>query len=359
MTRFADWTSRAAQEGRPTTAHFELTYKCNLTCKHCFQERDAAPDELTREDWLRVVDESREAGVLVITLSGGEAMLSPHFWDIAAHIRKRGMGFKVFTNGISLSKQNCRRLAALRPTWVEISIFSINEAVHDEVTGAKGSLKKALHGLARLHHLGVRVKLKCPLLDTSSVDFRTVRQLAERFDAGVLFDPFISPKFNGDQSVTQCRGDDQILYEYFEDEVSRKPQMREITQRKKTDAICGVARRFTTITPDGRMIPCPRMQVDVGNVKNGHLFDIFQNAPLLQKLRGTTFGDLRGCNDCSRSGYCGRCSATAFLEDGDMFGPSSRSCHVAEVKEQAWGVTPPAGAYKPVKSANSLLRVLG
>jgi radical SAM protein with 4Fe4S-binding SPASM domain len=359
MKNYVDWMQRASNQGRPTSAHFELTYKCNLSCKHCFQDKDAAPDELTREDWLRVVDEAHEAGVLVVTLSGGEAMLSPHFWDICARIRERGMTFKVFTNGISLSKENCRRLAPLRPSWVEISVFSATAAVHDEVTGAPGSFKKAIHGLARLHHLGVRVKLKCPLLDTSSADFRSVRELAERFGAGLLFDPFISPKFNGDQSVTQCRGDDQILMEFFEDEITRKPQLREITQRKKTDAICGVARRFMTVAPDGRMIPCPRMQIDVGNVKDGHLYEIFLNAPLLKKLRSTTYGDLNGCSDCSRSGYCGRCSATAFLEDGDMFGPSSRSCEVAEIKEQAWGVEPPPGARSAPKKASPLLRVLG
>jgi radical SAM protein with 4Fe4S-binding SPASM domain len=357
MNRYGDWMQRAAQLGRPTAAHFELTYRCNLTCKHCFQEKDHARDAMTREDWLRVVDECREAGVLVITLSGGEAMLSPHFWPIAEHIRKRGMAFKVFTNGLMLTKENCRRLAPLRPTAVEISIFSPDPAVHDEVTGARGSLKKALYGLARLHHLGVRVKLKAPLLDTSSKDFREVQKLADRFGAGLLFDPFISPKFNGDQKTTQCRGDDEILYEFFEDEISRKPQLRSVNPRKKSDGICGVARRFTTVRPDGQVIPCPRMQVDAGNVRQDSLAHIFAESPILKKLRSTTFGDLTGCSDCSRSGYCGRCSATAYLEDGDMFGPSSRSCHVAEVKEKAWGVDAPKGAYTPPKQ-NARLRVL-
>ncbi|MBI5494843.1 MAG: radical SAM protein [Deltaproteobacteria bacterium] len=358
MRNYGEWVARAAGLGRPTSAHFELTYRCNLRCKHCFQERDAAPDELTRADWLRVVDQAREAGILVITLSGGEAMLSPHFWDIAGHIRGAGMAFKLFTNGLALTRVNCARLAALRPAAVDISIFSLDPAVHDAITGARGSLRRAVSGLIRLRRAGIAVKVKCPLLDTSSADFRRVRGLAQRYGCGVVFDPFISPKFNGNQVTTQCRGDDEILYEYFEDESTRKPGLRALNPKAPGDAICGVARRFVTVAPDGRMIPCPRMQLDVGNVRHGHLHRIFLEAPLLQKLRATTFGDLAGCGDCSRSGYCGRCSATALLEDGDLYGPSSRSCHLAEVKERAWGVTPPVGAYVPHKSAGSLLKVL-
>lgn len=354
MNRYADWMVRAGQLGRPTAAHFELTYRCNLTCRHCFQEKDQARDGMSLEDWLRAVDEARLAGVLVITLSGGEALLHPHFWTIARHIRARGMTFRLFTNGMLLNRRNCERLAELRPAAVEISVFSVKTQVHDEITGARGSLRKALYGLVRLRRRGVHVKLKCPMLDTSSADFRLMRRLAERFGAGLLFDPFISPKFNGDQSTTQCRGDDEILYEFFEDEASRKPQLRNPRPRAPTDGICGVAKRFTTVRPDGEVIPCPRMQVTVGNVKHAGLHDIFTNAPLLVKLRNTKWGDLQGCGTCERSGYCGRCSATAMLEDGEMLGPSSRSCQVAELKEKAWGVSPPANVVR----GNARLRVL-
>lgn len=352
MSRFNAWRAKAAEQGRPTQAHFELTYRCNVTCRHCFQDRKAAPDELSLADWKRVVDELRDAGVLVITLSGGEAMLSPHFWPLAEHIRERGLAFRVYTNGMLLSSRNCRRLAALQPASVEISIFSLDASVHDGVTRAPGSLKKALRGLARLHHLGVRTKIKCPLLDTSTKDFRDVRALADRFECGVLFDPGITPRFNGDLQPTTCRGDEVFLVEYFEDPRTRANSFKRTEPRRPDEAICGIARSFTVVAPDGRVLPCTHIQQSAGNVRDASWAQVWDHSPVLTKLRSTTWKDLHSCNGCERSGYCGRCSAVALLEDGDFHGPSSRACQIAELKERAWGL--PAPASKPAVPSSRL-----
>ena len=344
MSHYGAWRQKAAQVGRPTQAHFELTYRCNVSCRHCFQDRKAAPDELTLKDWKRVVDELRDAGVLVITLSGGEALVSPHFWPLAEHIRARGLAFRLYTNGVMLTSSNCRRLAKLQPASVEISIFSLDAAVHDGVTRAPGSLRKALRGVARLHHLHVPTKIKCPLLDTSSGDFRDVRALAERFGCSVLFDPGITPRFNGELQPTTCRGDDVFLLEYFEDPATRQSSFKRTEPRRPDEAICGIARSFTVVAPDGRVLPCTHLQQSAGNVREQTWLSVWDGAPLLKTLRETTWKDLPTCGSCSRSGYCGRCSAVALLENGDFHGPSSRACHIAGLKEQAWGIAAPPPA---------------
>jgi hypothetical protein len=75
--------------------------------------------------------------------------------------------------------------------------------------------------------------------------------------------------------------------------------------------------------------------------------------PPARRARGC--GALPVCGGCPRSGYCDRCSALALLEDGDLDGPSSRACSIAEARERAWGVPPPADAPAPVRRS---LRVL-
>jgi radical SAM protein with 4Fe4S-binding SPASM domain len=355
MSRYQAWSRKALSTGRPLSAHFELTYHCNVRCRHCFQDRDAAPQELGREEWLRAVDQAREAGVLTVSLSGGEAMLSPHFWPVAERVRELGMALRVFTNGVMLDRANCRRLAGLHPSSVEVSVFSLRPEIHDDVTRAPGSLRKAIRGLVRLRRLGVRTKIKCPLVDVASGDFREVRSLAERLGSGVVFDPYIYPRFDGDQAPTRCRGDDQILYEYFVDPATLATEMRPLHPRQPSDPICGIARSFTVVAPDGRVLSCPLIQEPVGNLREQGLLQIWNESPTLLRLRGTTYGDLPVCGSCPRNAYCDRCSATALLEDGDFFGPSSRACHVAEVKERAWGVPAPAGA---VPKKRKLLRVV-
>lgn len=355
MSRYQALQARAARQNRPWSAHFELTYHCNVRCRHCFQDREAAPDELDLGGWLRAVDGAREAGVLVVTLSGGEALLSPHFWPVAERVRERGMALRVFTNGVLLSRSACRRLAALHPASVEISLFALDPAVHDAVTRAPGSFSRALRGLLRLRRLGVAVKLKCPLLDRSSRDFHRVRALAERLGCGVVFDPNIFPRFDGEAAPTRCRGDDQILLEYFEVERGLPGGFRRIAPRAPGDPLCGIARTFTVVSPEGKMLSCPLLQSPVGDLRERPLLEIWRTSPELERLRRTGHGDLDRCGSCARSGYCGRCSATALLEDGDFFGPSARACRLAELREQAWGLPPPAAVPVP---GHRRLRVL-
>jgi len=108
-----------------------------------------------------------------------------------------------------------------------------------------------------------------------------------------------------------------------------------------------MARSFAVVSPEGELLPCSALQISAGNVTRTPLDVLWRESPLLQKLRARSFGDLPECGTCPRSGYCGRCSAMALLEDGDLDGPSSRACHIAELREQAWGVPPPPGAPQP------------
>jgi radical SAM protein with 4Fe4S-binding SPASM domain len=88
-----------------------------------------------------------------------------------------------------------------------------------------------------------------------------------------------------------------------------------------------------------------------GNVRTGRLKEIWKESPLFQRLRARRYSDLVPCATCPRSGYCGRCSAIALLEDGNLDGPSTRACHIAELRERAWGVPAPEGIYRPASRA--------
>ncbi len=345
----------AAARHVPLTAHLELTYRCNVRCVHCFQDRGAAPREMSTGEWIAAVDQARAAGALIVTLSGGEALLSPSFWPVAEHARSIGLAVRVFTNGVLLTRKNVARLRALRPLSVEVSLFSLRPERHDAVTRAPGSLRRALRGLFRLKRAGVPLVVKCPLLSVSGDDYGRVRALADRLEASVVFDPHIFPRFDGGLSPTRCRGDDATLTSYFADPATQQYDRRGLAPVLPDQAPCGMARSFLVVSPEGELLPCPMLQTSAGSVRRQPLDVLWREAPILNELRARTFGGLEVCGTCPRSGYCDRCSATALLEDGDLDGPSSRACHIAELRERAWGLPAPPGtpAPRPVR-----LRVL-
>ena len=358
MNKFAALAAEAARRSIPLTVHLELTLACNVRCVHCYQgpTHRRAPRELSAEEWISVVDQARAMGAFFVSLSGGEALVSPHFWTVAEHVRRIGLGLRVFTNGIALGRETTRRLAALGPTSVEVSIFSLSPARHDAVTRVPGSLSRAVRGLFRLKRLGVPLGLKCPLLAENAADHASLRRLAERLGASLVFDPHISPARDGSMAPTRCRGEDGTLLSFLSDPAVVTLGRRPAGPVPPDRSPCGMARTFVSISSEGDVLPCPLLRMPAGNVRDASLTALWRS-PLMERLRARRYGSLPTCGTCPRSGYCDRCSAIAFLEDGDLDGPSSRACHMAELREQAWGIPAPAGA-PAVTPGTPRLRVL-
>jgi radical SAM protein with 4Fe4S-binding SPASM domain len=302
-----------------------------------------------------VLEQGRRLGVLFVSLSGGEALLSPHFWGVAEAARRLGFALRVYTNGLGLERPTVRRLAALSPLAVEVSIFSLDPARHDAALGVPGSLRRTIRGLLALKRAGVPTVLKCPLLAGTAADHADIRGLAGRLGSGVVFDPAIFAATDGGSGPTRCRGEDQALEGYFADPATRRHDVAHAPLPADAPP-CGMARSFVVVGPAGAVHPCAAMPMSAGNVRQTPLDVLWKASPLLTRLRARSVGSLPACRGCPRSGYCSRCSALALLEDGDLDGPSSRACHIAEVRERAWGLTPPADAPVPARKP---LRVLG
>ena len=71
---------------RPYGLLAELTYRCPLHCPYCSNPMNLADfgDELSLEEWTRVLAEARELGVLQLHLSGGEPLQRRDLADIVA-----------------------------------------------------------------------------------------------------------------------------------------------------------------------------------------------------------------------------------------------------------------------------------
>ena len=112
-------SAKADRNRTPLNVHLELTYRCNEQCVHCYcvvehgREQEVRRHELTLDEIRHLLDDLADMGALYLTLSGGEVMVRPDFFDIAEHARRRGFVYRVFTNGIGLTEAKVERLAAL------------------------------------------------------------------------------------------------------------------------------------------------------------------------------------------------------------------------------------------------------
>lgn len=102
----------------PLSLQFELTSKCNVKCKHCYNKSgddNSVTDAMTIEEWKLF---SRylvsKCGLFQCVISGGEPLLlGDDLFDIMDILHDDGTSFLVITNGYLLDK---KRLKSLRNT---------------------------------------------------------------------------------------------------------------------------------------------------------------------------------------------------------------------------------------------------
>lgn len=122
-------------------AWIELTNTCNLKCSHCYTS--SAPhvvdhDPVSLTDKLRLLDDLRELGCSSLSLIGGEATLSPELTVMISEAASSGFSVELYSNLIKVT-DNIWDAVAHHKVRLATSIYSIDPATHDLITGRRGS----------------------------------------------------------------------------------------------------------------------------------------------------------------------------------------------------------------------------
>lgn len=87
----------------PKVAALELTYQCNHRCLFCScpweHENTYKENELTDQEWFKVIDILLENGVSSFTLTGGEPLTRTDIKKIIEYISERNIPLVIISNG--------------------------------------------------------------------------------------------------------------------------------------------------------------------------------------------------------------------------------------------------------------------
>ena len=140
----------------PICLTWELTYACNLACAHCLSssgQRD--PRELTTAQCEAVIDELQRMQVFYVNIGGGEPTIRPDFWHLLEYAVDHQVGVKFSTNGVRITPERARFLAATDYVDVQVSLDGATAEVNDYVRGP-GSYETALTALGNLAEAGFK-----------------------------------------------------------------------------------------------------------------------------------------------------------------------------------------------------------
>jgi len=141
---------------------WNLTYSCNLKCKHCYENAGFHRPELTTEQAYTVIDILSEIagfGLPALSFSGGEPLLRKDFFEIATYAKKKIPYISVATNGTLLTKRNVRKLKEVGVGYVEISLDGASSEVHESFRGVSGCFEKTMEGIRNCQTEGLELCL--------------------------------------------------------------------------------------------------------------------------------------------------------------------------------------------------------
>jgi MoaA/NifB/PqqE/SkfB family radical SAM enzyme len=325
----------ALQRAVPLSAHLELTYACNWRCVFCYNPRHFDRRGLTLEEWLAVIDDLRGLGTLTVTLTGGEPLRHPRFFEIAAGVRAQALALKVYTNGALIDAEAAARLAELRPLAVELSLHGATAVVHDAATATPGSFDALWRGVDALRAHGARLLLKTPLtrLNEHELDALIARVAAEGLPHTI--DPTLTPNDDGSRAplgyTASPAGVARLMTALRA--AGRLPQV----ERQPGGVNCGLGRLTLAVDPEGDVFPCLQWRRrPLGNVRRVPLREIWRTSD----ERAAAADVARSANDAllARGGPESRfpfCPALALDATGDPLQPDAafvaraRAAHAA------------------------------
>lgn len=336
----------------PHVVAWESTVACNLACIHCRASAQTTPepDEMTTAEVFDLIDQLVEFGRPIFVISGGEPLMRPDIFEIAAYGTQQGLRVAVSPNGTLLEPEAVRKLKAAGVKRISVSIDGATASRHDAIRGVPGAFSAAMEGLAACRTEGLGFQLNTTVMRQTRDDLHGVRDLAVQIGAEAWHLFMLVPTGRGkiDDEVSPEEYE-QILHEIYGMTVNSPipirvtcgPHfMRIVAQNRRhnqgqpnlvrpsgngrshprgmdsTTRGCLAGDGYCFVSYRGDVTPCGYFPVVAGNLRNSSLRDIYLGSALFRSLRDLDHFQGK-CGVCEFVRVCGGCRARALSLTGN------------------------------------------
>lgn len=295
----------------------ELTTLCNEQCIHCYiPNHDNKGMDI--ETVKRAIKEFRDLGGLNLTLTGGEIFLRKDIFEIIEYARSLHIRFFLLTNATLLTEENVKKLKKLNIAELSISVYSLENHIHDYITNREGSCEKTLNAIDMAIRNGISVTVKTPLIEKNKYSYKDLKKYCFDKKINYIASCIIFSKSDGDSSVK-----DLIINENDKKNIAKDVEKMEPNGRRNYyDEACGSLKCTLAIDASGNVFPCNSFYYKLGNVYSNTLEEIW-NSMALKNIQEIRKNELSECTSCVYKKRCSRCPGLAYLEDNTLYGCSS------------------------------------
>ena len=333
-------------KGKPqlTNLHIEIISRCNERCVHCYIPHDYKVSCIETDLFYDILKQCKDIRLLHLTLSGGEPMLHKNFCNFLRKCKEYDLSINVLSNLTLLNDEIIEEMK--NPLLsVQVSLYSMNSHIHDEITHMKGSFKKTKNAILTLIENDIPLQISCPIMKQNKNCYNDVIKWAEKHKIHVGDDYGIIARYNHTTQNLSSRLSINEIKEVIDDKVAKDSKYIEQIEleaekkknMKSSDFVCSVCHSSICIADNGNVYPCAGWQdYIVGNIKETSLIDIWDNSEKVQYLRGLRKQDFPICIQCPDNEFCTMCMVRNANENpqGDPLVVNEFFCDIAKLNRQ-------------------------
>ncbi len=308
-----------AAENRPLNAHLDVTYRCDLNCTHCYLDNRTTWPEMTTAEWLGVLDQLKEAGVMFLVWSGGDVLMRSDFGTLLERAAALGFLSRIKTHAGQVTTAWAARFKAQNVTRLDVSIYSLRPDVHDTLTRTPGSLTRSLAGINAALAAGIAVKVSCYVQPNMIDEIGALCRFFEDKGCTITFAQRTALDLSATPELVQLQLTEAEMVrasvEILRAQPTAKP--RGFAGATNHDP-CTAGRALVYISPDGELWPCIKFPMALGNLREKPLLEIWRESEARKALVAWDNRDRTTCQSCSGSGFCTYCPGDAFKMTGDF-----------------------------------------
>lgn len=324
--------SDSKQNKPPLWLLAELTYRCPLQCPYCSNPVEIAKynDELSAEDWIRVMRQARKMGAAQLGFSGGEPLVRRDLETLIAEARGLGYYTNLITSGVGMDEKRVKTFKEAGLDHIQISFQASDEELNNYLGGTRSfQHKQEMARVVKEHEYPMVLNI---VLHRKNIDqIRDILDMTVALNADYV--ELASTQYYGWSRVNieqllptraQLARAEKTAREYQE---KMKDKMKIIYvipdyfENRPKACMNGWGSIFLTIAPDGSALPCHAAAqlpgLEFPNVRDYSVSQIWNDSDAFNQFRGFDWMK-EPCRSCpEKEKDFGGCRCQAYMLTGD------------------------------------------
>ena len=199
---------------------------------------------------------------------------------------------------------------------VQFSLYALDEAVHDAITGVHGSCAGTKSAIQHIRERNIPLFVSCPVMKENKTSVLDVMRWCDDNEIHSCADVFIfgDSNYSGKNLAHRLSWDE--IQDFFDETMKDGGRLSYVwgNGHGKRDLneieFYGGAAHSLCVSGDGTIYPAIGWYEPLGNIATERLADVFYSHPLLQKLRTIHASDIAECASCHCADFCEFCFST-------------------------------------------------